>query len=388
MQDLRVGRVRADKKDETLGGGTSTALEWIVGHSRGRGGVGAAAIIDALDAGVLATNSQGLITLANPCAARTLKRLSGQMIGRNVRELLAPIEELIAVSDNRAGDRNELRVSTADGSAVTIGLSVSVLAGRRPSDAHYLVLFRDLSPVLQLRKQRDSLMQMATLGNILPAVLHELRNPLAAVTAMLELMIEDTDGPLQADLHAMLWEVRRMHLSLQGVGGFSRSVASTSFSAVDTAIGEACRILRATAERKGVDVVCEVPDMPLLPLDPGVLSGVVFNLVTNAIDACKRGGKVVIHAGLVGNDTFQLVVRDDGRGMNSQTLERCRELFFTSKDGGTGIGLALCAEAASRAGGQLDIQSAPALGTTVTLSIPLKRKNQATTREVTNVTSR
>ena len=347
----------------------------------------ASEILDALDAGVLAATSDGTVTLVNPCAARIFKLAREEVVGRNVSELLAPIGELLAACDGRSGDRNELRLTAADGSTTTtIGFSLSVLAAAH--GPKYVILFRDISPILFLRKQRDDLMQMAALGNILPAVLHELRNPLAAVTAMLEVMIEETEGPIQTDLHALLWELRRMHLNLQGVGAFSRSVFTNGNLAVDSAIRESCRILQATAERKEVTVVCDVPDMPLLPLDRGVLNGVLFNLVTNAIDASASGGRVVVRAHLVGAELFKLEVEDDGRGMSRETIDRCCDLFFTSKDGGSGIGLALCLEAMTRAAGKLDIDSTLGVGTKVTLSIPLRRKNQRNAREVTNVTSR
>ena len=346
----------------------------------------ASALVDALAAGVLATTADGVVTLINPCAARILKLPPEEVLGRNVGEVLAPIALLSTASDASSGDGNELRITAADGATTTIGFSVSVFSDAE--SPRYVILFRDISPILQLRKQRAELMQMAALGNILPAILHELRNPLAAVTAMLEVMIEENDGPIQTDLHALLWELRRMHLNLQGVGGFSRSIFTTGHMAVDSAITEACRILSATAERKGVAVECDVADMPLLPLDRSVLNGVVFNLVTNAIDASARGSSVVVRAKLADRDSFLLEVEDSGRGMSRETLDRCCDLFFTSKDGGSGIGLALCQEAATRAAGTLDIKSEPGVGTKVSLTIPLKRKNQRTEKEVTNVTSR
>lgn len=335
-------------------------------------------ILDALDAGVLATTSEGIIVRVNRCGAAILGRPPDALVGHDVSEVLVSIGELLAAGAPGSGEhRRELPLAPPDRAPVRIGFSVSTIGHEEgPEPLRHVVLFRDISPILELRKQRDALLQMAAVGTVLPAVLHELRNPLSAVTAMLEVMVEETEGAMQSDLHALLWELRRMHLNIQGVGGFARPLFAKGNIAVDYAIREACRVLEATAERKSVTLECDVDDMPILPLDRGVLNGVVFNLVTNAIDACAKGGRVVVRAGLPDARTFELVVADDGRGMTPEVLAKCCELFFTSKEGGSGIGLTLCREAVTGGGGTLDIESAPGAGTKITLRIPLAGSNR------------
>ena len=117
---------------------------------------------------------------------------------------------------------------------------------------------------------------------------------------------------------------------------------------------------------------CNIPDMPLLPLDTSVVCALVLNLVTNAIQACPSGGSVTLTAALVDDaQALSLKVDDTGVGMTPDVLGRCRELFFSTKARGTGIGLALCDRALSEAGGTMTIDSAPAAGTRITLRIPL-----------------
>jgi PAS domain S-box-containing protein len=332
-----------------------------------------AQIVDALDAGVLVVRGDGRIVRANPCAGRFLGALHVDLVGSNVADVIAPLSTLLTAPGEQGGaeHRGEVDIVRADGTKATIGLSVTAFLDDA-AGVHHVILFRDISGWLELRRQRDKLLKMAALGDVLPSVLHELRNPVAAVTSMLELMVEETTGDLQNDLHAMLWEVRRMNLNLQGIGGFARPVsAATTHVAVDHAIREACRILDPTAERKAVKIVCHVDDMPLLRLDRSVVSGVVFNLVTNAIDACNTNDVVAVSASLPEKDVFELVVKDSGAGMTPEVLGRCCELFFTQKDGGSGIGLALCREAATSSGGTLDVESTPGAGTRVTMRIPL-----------------
>lgn len=222
----------------------------------------------------------------------------------------------------------------------------------------------------EIRTQRDRLLQLAAVGEVLPSVLHELRNPLAAVTTMVEVLVEEAPDGLRQDLHAVLWELRRMGLTLQGIGGLSRQVHGPTPEAIDLAVEEACAVLTPTARALDITLATEVAAMPLVALERAVIKGVVFNLVRNAIDACRPGDRVVVSARVDG-DAFELSVRDTGRGMTPAVLARCTELFFTSKANGSGIGLAICRQVAERGRGSLTIASEPGVGTTVCVRIPL-----------------
>jgi signal transduction histidine kinase len=324
-------------------------------------------LLDALGAGVLVVGTDGQIEYANLGAGAILRRPVAQITGRPLGDVLLPID---ALPTN--GERRELTVRLPSGAATVIGLSA-----RGSTTGTRTLLFEEITDILELRRQRDRLLQMAALGDALPSMLHELRNPLAAITSMLEVLVEDasTAEGLRDDLHTVLWEVRRMGLTLQGVGSLAHSVHTARLVAVDHAVEEAVRVLIPTAERKGISLRTEVATMPLLPLDWGVISGVVFNLTRNAIDACRAGDRIVVSSelmpGVAAGATFLLRVADSGPGMTSDVLGRCCELFFTSKENGSGVGLALCKQIAESSGGNLNIASSLGTGTTVTVDIPI-----------------
>jgi signal transduction histidine kinase len=330
-----------------------------------------ASILDALGSGVLSIRDDGVIVRANAGAERILRRGQRELVGSAIGRVVAPLEVLEHASFEPVTNRHELTIELGDGTQGSIGFALSCF---QASDGRprYVLQFQDIAPVLELRKQRDRLLAMAALGDALPSVLHELRNPLAAITARLELMVEESEGQVQLDLHAVLTEVRRMSLGLDGVGGFLRSARATGLSAIDLAVQEACRVLEPVAERNGVRLESRGPALPLLPIDRGVMSGIVFNLVKNSIDASKPGGTVRVEARLDrAPDTFVLRVEDDGSGMSPEVIERCTELFYTRKDKGSGIGLALCRRVAESSGGRLEVESELGRGTVVTVHIPV-----------------
>lgn len=335
-------------------------------------------VVDALATAVLVVSPSGEVLFANAraeelFAARTGARADAQA-PRDVAELLAPLEELLAAQRagtepvGRSARRPLLRVNHA-GLERVFGYTVSRTRGS--GETPYVIAFQDVTQVVQLEEERDRLLKLATVGEVMPMLLHETKNPLAAAITTLELLLEERSEPaLQADLHGVLVEIRRALLSLEGLGAVGRSLRSARSHAVDHAVREVVTLLEARARRHGVHLSAEVPALPLLPLDPSSIRGIVLNLVTNAVQACHRGdAHVLVRMGLEGS-TLRLDVIDSGAGMSPEVLARCRELFFTTKRHGSGIGLALCVRLVEEAGGRVDIESAPGRGTHIAITIP------------------
>lgn len=327
-------------------------------------------ILDGLGAGALAIGPDGHVCDANEGAARILRMPLAELCRARIDDVLAPLDRLRAPPSADGSAPIELSVKLPDGQIALLGCSlgeVEASGGRG-----WVVLFQEISAVVELRRQRDRLLQFAAIGESLPSVLHEIRNPLASVTSMLEVLVEEAEGSHQADLHALLWEIRRITLCLQGIGGMHTDLGSKTFEAVDVAIREACRIVGATAEQRGVRIRCEVPHMPLLPLRGAVMRGMVFNLMRNAIDACANDGDIHLQASVSASGRkLVLSVRDNGRGMTELEAQRCCDIFFTTKEHGSGVGLPICKQAVERVGGALRIESRPGAGTLVTVEVPI-----------------
>jgi signal transduction histidine kinase len=222
------------------------------------------------------------------------------------------------------------------------------------------------------------LLKVAAVGELVPTILHELKNPLSAVTTAVELLIEELESSTaQSDLHAVLTELHRMRLMLDGVGSVGQSLRSVRARAIDQALREAIQVLSRHASDQQIELREKVDDLPLLKLEPTVLRAVVFNLVMNAIQASGPGKTVTLQVSLVnGGSRLKIQVCDQGCGMSPEILTRCRELFYTTKPRGTGVGLALCSQVMDEVGGDLEIDSTPGHGTTVTLLIPLPTTHQ------------
>lgn len=331
-------------------------------------------LVAALPSAVLLVDAQGKILLANAKAAELLERGQEELETLNVAEVVAPLTELF----QEASPALSHRVISPSGQERYLGCRVA-LAERvmtEDSSPKYLVVFDDETSWVHLQSERDQLLRLAAMGEVLPSVLHELKNPLAAVTALVEVLLEESpEGALRDDLHAIIGELRRMRLTMDGVGTLGAKLASGRFQAIDLALEETCRVLHRTAVTAGVELTHEIQSMPLLALESSVVRAMLFNLIQNAIQASPSGSTIRVRGGLSGS-WLEFSVQDQGHGMAPEVLARCRELFFTTKARGSGIGLSLCTQICNDAGGELRIESAPGQGTLVTVRVPARCRIQ------------
>ncbi len=323
-------------------------------------------VLCAIGAGVIVMARSGEILFANPRSRTVLRRSEDALVGSNVSEALLAIDQLASCPPN---ERLGFDVELPGGDIISVGANIVALANS-PGDPAYVCMFQDITKLRQLQSERDRLLQIGALNSVLPAMLHELRNPVAAIATSLEVLVEEAEGSLQGDLHALLGEIRRVSLNLQGVGSVGRDLRSTRFAAVDESLHNLIRVMETRAKRNEILLVNDIGKLPPLPFDLGVIQSIVFNLLHNAIAASKLGGTVSISATLDQQAALHLVVTDHGVGMSSEVIEQATSLFFTTKPRGSGIGLALVKMCVEGAGGILAFNSKENIGTEVTILIP------------------
>ena len=336
------------------------------------------AVLDAHPTALLVADCRGDVVYAN-ARANELLGAADDVTGSPIGWLLGPLERLreIARAANREDERPSITIEGDDGAPLELGIQLSEVEGGTHDGPLTLVVFQEIGHFLRLRQERDHLLRVATVGAVLPTILHELKNPLASITSAVELLVEEAPpGHLQDELHAILTEVRRMKLGFEGIGIAGRALRSERNAAIDLALRNAVQVFHGRAERDGIALRCEVGDLPLLKLDDAVVRAIAFNLVNNALHACSGGDTVRVRAGLAdGGTRFELEVADTGSGMDAATLRRCTDLFFTTRNSGSGLGLALCKSTVDDAGGEFAITSESGVGTTMTVRIPLREPN-------------
>lgn len=219
--------------------------------------------------------------------------------------------------------------------------------------------------------------RLSVAGQMAAGIAHEVRNPLAAMRSMVQLV--RTEIAPVADRHRLLdnvvAEVDRVNRVLSGMMTLGRPTASrderTDLAAV---AAEAVNFCQAYAKQRGQIIQVTVQESLWVQGDPHELRQILVNLLLNACQACHSGQTIVVDGasktGSGGKTQVVVRVMDPGEGMPRHVLDRVFEPFFTTKQDGGGLGLSICRDAVQRHGGDITIASEPHVGTVVSVELP------------------
>ncbi len=205
--------------------------------------------------------------------------------------------------------------------------------------------------------------RLAELGLLSAALVHELRQPLFALKALLQIQARDPEGDsARGILEAALAQVDRIEWILATQGGLAERPGDWTVPfAVEQPLGAALATLEARARRQGVACTLAVePDLPVIHGNPSTLQQAVVNLLQNALDALEgsASGCVRITATAAPGEVV-IRVEDDGPAIPPETLAHVFDLWFTTKPPGkgTGLGLAIVRHLVEAAGGRIEVAS-------------------------------
>ncbi len=334
------------------------------------------AVLDTLQAGVLLTRSDGEVVYINQMGLEILGHHEPPPPGASIDQVFRSIPELEGApcESGRDDDSRQIRIRRGDGSEILVGFRLSRLIGSNSDESELLtVLFQDISEYAHLREERDRLLRIATVSRLLPTIAHEIKNPLAGIASLAEVMLEEVADPRQReDLGAILSEVRRLRHVVDGLGvADCHLLDDVDHFFLEPELRSVLSFFDFRAGHLGAELILECPKDLVVELNRPLLRMLLFNLLTNALEACASGNVVRLSV-LPRPDVLELRVTDSGQGMPAEALARSTELFYSTKRRGSGIGLSLVDEVVRRSGGELRISSALGEGTNLFLSLPLK----------------
>lgn len=222
--------------------------------------------------------------------------------------------------------------------------------------------------------------KLALLGTLTTGLVHEVRNPLNAIKANLQLMEEDMlreedgEGPHTRRVRRLLGEVARLDNILSDFLTFVRE-DETRFVLTDLSrlIEEVARFLNPQADAQDVVILSDIPENVQAEIDPKALRQALINLALNGLQAITGKGTLMIR--LAVSDGFALIdMIDTGRGIPKERLDRIFDHFYTTREGGTGIGLQVVSKIIARHGGEIKCESEVERGTSFRITLPLTQK--------------
>jgi PAS domain S-box-containing protein len=348
-------------------------------------------ILASLTSGIVTVDLDGRVVTLNPAAELLTGFFTGEVAGRYCTEVFSQTPELAEVLMATLANRmpvlgTTLMLRRRGGRGVPVELSVSPLRGSEGKDLGVVGVFRDLTRVRHLEERLRRSDRLAAVGELAAALAHEIKNPLTSLLTFsrrLTRAFEDSDFREKFQT-VVPRELERINSIVEGLLELARPARLTFKPLrVPTLLERTVELYGTRIEAQRVKVERDYArDLPAIWVDQEALYQALVNLVTNALDAMPGGGVLVLRTGWSDSESVTtgragggrrvaIEVEDSGVGIPPAVVDRVFNPFFSTKESGTGLGLALTHKIIEDHGGSIDVRSTPGVGTTFRLVLPL-----------------
>ena len=345
--------------------------------------------------GIVVTDAGGAILIWNRAAEELTGIPSADALDRNTAEVffenpavVSLIEKTIASGRSYSDYESELAVK--HGPALPVGLMTSVMTDDEGRSTGVILTIRDQAGVRELKERMRRSDRLATLGTIAAGIAHEVKNPLVGIRGAAQLMRSDLRGKEETGrnlfeyLDVILKEADRLNQVLEGILDFTRLKPLDIKAYNIHSILDRVLLLNEEQARQCGVVLARLydPSLPDIIGNQDQLVQVFLNIIKNAIEAMPTGGKLTVVTRM--SDQFTSVqadgkkhrlmvvkVSDTGPGIKQEHLKDIFTPFFTTKDRGVGLGLALSYQIVQEHLGTIRVESHEGEGTTFSVYLPL-----------------
>jgi len=347
-------------------------------------------ILASLTTGIVTVDLEGRVVTLNPAAELMTGFFAGEVRGRYCTEVFAHTPDLAELLMETLASRVAqpgvtVTLRRRNGRAMPVELSAAPLRGGESKELGVIGVFRDLTRVRQLEDRLRRSDRLAAIGELAAGLAHEIKNPLTSLLTFsrhLSRRFEDPDFR-QKFQSVVPRELERINTIVERLLELARPARLTFKPLRLPALLE--RVLELYGDRLEAQSVRVVrdwrKDVPAVWVDQEALYRALVNLVANALDAMPRGGSLTLRVAWSDAETLggarlgarrvAVEVEDSGTGIEPVDLDRVFNPFFSTKEGGTGLGLALTQKIVEDHGGSIDVRSAPGAGALFRIVLPL-----------------
>jgi PAS domain S-box-containing protein len=338
-------------------------------------------IMSSLQDGLMLFTRDSRVVLVSAAVERFLGRSRGELLGRNVKEIFAgesALGSLMLDAFRLHHNMEQRELEMPNGRRVQISLD---FIHEKGTQIGALLTMRDAESARRIEDEIELSRRISASGRVTRGVAHEVKNPINAIVLHLQLLrnklqVLDPDTSRHVDIIDS--EIHRLDRVVQILVDFTRPrdlhLEDTDLRLV---LDEVSLLAAPDAAQHGVKIVRELPDEPIpVKVDIDFIKQAMLNVVLNGVQAMPNGGTLAIAAHR-SDGTVVTEVRDQGTGIPASVQDKIFELYFTTKETGSGIGLAQTYQIMQWHYGSVDFESAEGRGTTFRLRLPLAEQRSA-----------
>lgn len=329
--------------------------------------------------GLMVTDNDGKVIIINQSAQKLFDTCENDIVGKPV-EVLSPdlgiFKELILP----AGMAQEVSIELVNGKEIPLGFSSTHLLDRQGSKNGTITVFKDLTEIKEIGKELKEKEKFATIGQIAGGIAHEIKNPIFAISSGVQVLEAELElNEEQRDTLKIIFQetmrVNRLIKQLLFYG--ARQELNRIPLNIQALVKEVIALNQGLLRSKSIKVKKEFSDdMPPLIADRDKIIQVLINIVQNAIDASEESGAIDIVCGIDKNtDSVIIRIKDRGPGIPEEYANRIFDIFFSTKKGNAGMGLAISKKIVTDHGGDIGIETRKGGGTVFSIELPLREIN-------------
>jgi len=332
-------------------------------------------VLRSVGAGLIVLDRDHTVTVLNSAAEEISGRRGMEIIGRPWSALFGwPLDKVEAaiVARPNASARHEMTLVRPDGGRVPVRLTFSALRSTEGRRLGLIAVCEDLSTIREMEERMRRADRLATIGRLAANIAHEIRNPLASLTGAIEAMAGHLPARDEGDhlSQIVLRESERLNEIITTFLDYARPTPLATEAVDVSEILEEVLVLMAHRELPpGLKMTREFPPSLTWPVDSQRLRQAIWNLCLNAVQAMPDGGELTV-AAQADDRALSISVGDTGEGIAAADLPHVFEPFFSTKTGGSGLGLALVHRIVQDHGGEIELRSRPGGGATFVLTLP------------------
>ncbi len=336
-------------------------------------------IMSGLEDGLLLFNASGRAVLISPSVEKFLGIPLAQLRGSRVSEIFPPgseIREALGVRGEQLQSVENAEVTIEGPSGPQrIGLSAQVVREQGVAMGS-LVTLRDIESIERIGNQLQVSERLAALGRVTAGVAHEVKNPLNSMRLWLEVLKANmpVDPEPQQAVKMLDSEIDRLDRAVKTFLNFTRPVEMLwEETDLRELLNEVVDAARPSVQKASVNLNVDMPSQfPPVNIDRQLVHQAVLNLILNASEFTPPGGRIDLSLRRSG-EFAEIAVSDTGKGISKEDQLKIFQLFFTTRAGGTGIGLANTFRFVQIHNGQIEFDSELGRGTTFRIQLPLAR---------------
>jgi len=348
-------------------------------------------VMDNMMTGLLVTDNDGKIMMINRSALEILGVTEEETLERPIEELSPNLSIFREFREqvSPSGIGQEVSVTTADGLEVPLGFTSTRLLDPEGRKIGVVTVFKDLTEVKEIQRQLRVKEKLATIGEVSGAIAHEIKNPLFSISASIQTLerdvrnlskrnsgiSEDTAARLFSILYKETERINRLIKSLSLIGKEQELKPEEIRPAelIEFIVGSN----KGLISQKGLTVDKDFPEqLPLLQADRDKLLQVIENLFLNAVAFSPAGGVISLSISLLSRGSLlEITIGDQGPGIPEENLERVFDPFFSTRQGGSGFGLAISRKLIELHGGTIIAKNKQEGGSLFSVTIPIRRNS-------------